>query len=122
MKHCPKCHRQLGDECDWCPECGTIQRMRKASPEELLDRVVDRDSFIEFARALAEERQEAEQDEQRNRVRFQLGGAREWQNGNVASFIYGALDYFSEKPLHTPEKEPSWKMFADFFYHGKIIE
>jgi hypothetical protein len=98
------------------------QRMRKASPEQLLDRVVDRDSFIEFARALADERKEAEQEEQHDPARFQLGGALEWQNGLVSSFLYGALSYFSEKPLHTPEKNPSWKMFADFLYHGKIIE
>jgi hypothetical protein len=92
------------------------------TPEQLLDLVHDRDSFIEFVRALAEERDEAEKLEQKEPKRYILDGASDWKNGDVASFLYGALDYFSEKPFHSPEKTPSWKMFADFLYHGKIIE
>jgi hypothetical protein len=91
-------------------------------PEELLDQVQDRESFIRFVRALAEERDAAEATERSEPKKYVLDGAANWKNGDVASFLYGALDYFSEKPFHSPEKNPSWKMFADFLYHGKIIE
>ena len=44
-----------------------------------------------------------------------------WQTGDISSFLYAALHYFTEKPFHQPEKMPSWKMFAEFLYFGKII-
>jgi hypothetical protein len=91
-------------------------------PEDLLDQVCDRDSFIRFVRALAEERDQAEKIERSQPKTYIIDGACDWKNGDVASFLYGSLDYFSQKPFHTPENEPSWKMFADFLYHGKIIE
>ena len=92
------------------------------NPEKLLDQVHDRDSFIRFVRALAEERDRAEKVEHSEPKKYVLDGASNWKNSDVASFLYGALDYFSEKPFHSPEKSPSWKMFADFLYHGKIVE
>ena len=92
------------------------------TPEDLLPQVKDRDSFIRFVRALAEERDAAEAKERAEPKKHALDCASNWKNGDVASFLYGGLNYFSEKPFHSPEKSPSWKMFADFLYHGKIIE
>ena len=92
------------------------------SPEELLDQVKDCESFIAFVRALAEDREKAEEMERENPKRFQLGGANNWANGDISGFLYASLDYFFEKPFHKPEQTPSWKMLADFLYHGKIIE
>jgi hypothetical protein len=91
-------------------------------PEALLDQVNDRDSFIAFVRALALEREEAEQIERDDPERYPLDGVHNWKNGDIASFLFAALDYFRDKPLHTPESDPSWKMFAEFLYFGKIIE
>jgi ribosomal protein L40E len=122
MKTCTKCGRQNPDDCTWCPECGTAPRLRTASPEELLDRVIDRKSFVEFVTALAEERGEAEQMERDEPVRYQLGGAHNWQNGSISSFLYASLAYFDSKPFHEPESAPSWKMLADILYYGKIYE
>lgn len=96
--------------------------MRTASPEELLDSVVDRDSFITFVQALAEEREEAEQMERDEPVRYQMGGAHDWQNGCISSFLYAALQYFEPKPFHMPDAAPSWRMFAQLLYFGKIYE
>lgn len=96
--------------------------VRMKTPEELLDEVVDRDSFIAFVNALAAERLEAEEMERDEPVRYQLGGAHNWQNGTISSFLYGGLAYFDPKPVHQPEAAPSWKMLADFLYHGKIYE
>ncbi len=92
------------------------------SPEDLLERVVDRDSFIAFARELAAERWEAEQMERDDPVAFSLGGALGWQNGDIAGFLEAALRYFEPSPLWRPEDRPSWRMFAEFLHFGKIYE
>jgi hypothetical protein len=92
------------------------------TPEELLRRVVDRDSFIAFVTALAAEREEAERMEREEPVRYQLGGAHNWQNGTISSFLGAALVYFQPTRLRKPEETPSWRMMADFLYYGKIYE
>lgn len=45
------------------------------SPEERLDSVVDRESFLAFVRALIEEREEAERIERDEPERYRWGGA-----------------------------------------------
>jgi hypothetical protein len=93
------------------------------APEEMLDRVNDRDSFIAFVEVLAEERRRAEQLEKEQPIRYQLGGALGWQSGDISSFLEAALEYFQEGPARShPESKPSWQMFAEFLYCGKIIE
>jgi len=90
--------------------------------DELFDEVKDRDSFIAFVRALAEEREAAEKIERADPQRYMVDGVYNWKNADIASFLYAALGYFAEKPFHRPERDPSWRMVADFLYHGKIIE
>jgi hypothetical protein len=91
-------------------------------PEELLRKVQDRESFIAFVEALAAERDDAQRIERENPQTYMVDGAHNWKNADIASFLYAALDYFDDKPFHKPEREPSWKMFAEFLYCGKIIE
>lgn len=93
-----------------------------ASLEELLERVCDRKSFIAFVRALADERSQAAEIERNNPQVYSVDGAHNWKNGDIDGFLYAALDYFEPKPFHQPETEPSWRMFADFLWCGKIIE
>ena len=90
--------------------------------ELLLQNVRDRETFVAFVRALAAEREEAEKLEKENPQAYMVDGAHNWKNADIASYLYAALDYFEEKPLHRPECEPSWHMFAAFLYCGKIIE
>ena len=92
------------------------------SPEELLDLVADRDSFIEFVKALADERTASAELGRADPQAYLLGGAHKWQNGNIDGFLYAALEYFREKPFHQPETVPSWRMFAEFLWCGKIME
>lgn len=92
------------------------------TPEQLLDQVRDRDSLIAFVEALAAERRTAEQEERAEPTRYRVDGARGWKNADIASYLHGCLDYFDEKPLHTPDIEPNWRMFAEFLWCGKIIE
>jgi hypothetical protein len=91
-------------------------------PEQLLQKVRDRETFVAFVRALAAEREEAEKIEKDNPQAYMVDGAHNWKNADIASYLYAALDYFEEKPLHRPAREPSWHMFAAFLYCGKIIE
>lgn len=55
-------------------------------------------------------------------VRYQLGGANDWQNASISSYLYASLEYFSPGPFHKPETTPSWRMLAEFLYFGKIYE
>src|SRR5215203_3106180 len=93
----------------------------RMKPEELLDKVQDRRSFIDFVEALAAEREEAQAIESENPEMY-FDGALNWKNAQIGAYLYACLDYFEDKPYHKPEKDPSWKMFAEFLYFGKIIE
>jgi hypothetical protein len=89
---------------------------------DLLEDVRDRDTFVAFVHALATERESAQQLERNDPTRYCLGGAHDWQSGDIPSFLYAACEYFTERPLSPPETEPSWRMFADFLWCGKIME
>lgn len=91
-------------------------------PEQLLDKVDDQASFIRFVEALAAERERAAAEEQSYPQRYIVDGAFNWKNGDISSFLYATLEYFESRPFHKPENEPSWRMFADFLYFGKIYE
>lgn len=90
---------------------------RYFTPEELLEKVCDRESFIRFVEVLAAERERAERLERESGMNYGLGGALGWQNGSISDFLGASLIY-----LLRPESEPSWKMFADMLYFGKIYE
>ncbi len=100
--------------------------MEKDSSDEVfecLENVRDKETFILFVKALANEREIAERMEKENPVRYQLGGALDWQNGDIPSFLWAGLECFEERPLRSATSdEPSWKGFAEFLYFGKIYE
>ena len=89
---------------------------------ERLDHVRDRDTFIAFVQALANERESAAEIERAEPDRYCIDGAYGWKNADIASYLYACLDYFEEKPFHKPDVEPNWRMFAEFLWCGKIIE
>jgi hypothetical protein len=92
------------------------------TPEELLYDVSDRESFIAFVQALAAERDAAQHIERQDPVRFMIDGHFGWKSNDISTYLYACLDYFEDRPLSKPESAPSWRMFADFLYFGKIIE
>jgi hypothetical protein len=92
------------------------------TPEQLLNDVHDRDTFLAFVRALAAERENAELVERSEPTRYCIDGADGWKNGDIASYLYACLDYFENELFHKPDAEPNWRMFAEFLYFGKIIE
>jgi hypothetical protein len=90
---------------------------------DYLDNVKDKETFIIFVRALAEEREQAQKLEKESPVRYQLGGALDWQNGDIASYLWAALAYFEPNPNREPVRdEATWQEFAEFLYMGKIYE
>ncbi|MFO0694483.1 MAG: hypothetical protein U0230_13065 [Polyangiales bacterium] len=91
-------------------------------PEELLERVVDRESFVLFLRALAEEGASAEEEERAEPERYRVDGARGWKNGDLSGFLFGCLAHFDPKPLHQPGEEASWRALAEVLYAGKVVE
>lgn len=84
--------------------------------------MTDRKSFVDFVTALAEERREAERMEGEEPTRYQLGGAHNWQNGSISSFLYAALDCFEAHQSSKDVNQPDWRTFAEFLYFGKIYE
>lgn len=109
-------------------EAGEAERLREAASRpvktlhELLTEVRDRETFVRFVEALAEERERAEEIERANPGVYVVDGALDWKNGDIGGFLYAALQYFQPGTFHRPESEPSWRMFADFLYFGKIYE
>ncbi len=90
---------------------------------EYLENVKDKESFIAFVKALAEEREQAEKMERENPLRYQWGGALDWQNSDISAFLWATLECFEERPLKKAmAEEPSWRGFAEFLYFGKIYE
>ena len=90
---------------------------------DYLEQVRDRDTFIAFVEALAAEREEAEKLERERPDYYQLGGALNWQNADISSFLYACLACFDDRPYQKGvSEEPSWRGFAEFLYFGKIYE
>jgi len=92
------------------------------TPEELLEGVHDRNTFMEFVWALVADRESAEQLERADPKRYQLGGAGNWQNGSISTFLGGAASYFEDSEWASGTAQPSWRDLAQFLYLGKIYE
>jgi len=76
---------------------------------------------IAFVEALADERAEASEFERADPQRYRLDGAHNWKNGSIDGFLYAALRYFEPGPYHQPKSKPSWRVFAEILWCGKII-
>ena len=96
--------------------------MSSPTPESLLELVCDRASFVDFVRALADEREKAAEIERSNPSRFQIDGAFNWKNADISSFLYASLYNLDEPRDGEPEPTPSWQLFAEILWTGKIID
>jgi hypothetical protein len=91
-------------------------------PEELLEKVSDRKSFMEFAWALIHDREEAERIEREDPQLWQWGGANNWQNSSISAFLSAAVAHFENPSKMTGDERPTWRDVAEFLYMGKIYE
>jgi hypothetical protein len=92
------------------------------SPDDLLEQVTDKHSFIQFVQALVDERKRAQAIEHANSNVYTVDGALGWKNEDIPAFLSAALECFMAQPLTYQEQAPSWKMFVEFLYFGKIYE
>lgn len=92
---------------------------------EQLDRVADQESFLAFARALAEDRAAAVQAEAEEPAAPYGPNAGGWENTSIESFLESAIawaegsNFGARQGLATASP---WKQFAAFLYCGKIYE
>lgn len=74
-----------------------------------LDKVHDRDSFLDFVRALVIDR---------------AANAAAWESSTIEGYLDAAVSW-AEDSHESPaglSNEPSWRGFATFLYCGKIYE
>jgi hypothetical protein len=89
---------------------------------ELLEQVHDRESFLAFAYAFAEERRRVEGIEAVNPEVYQWGGAEGWNNNCISLFIEGGLSHFEPAPDGSVIENPTWKDLAEFLWCGRFME
>lgn len=91
---------------------------------EHLERVADRDTFLGFVRALAEDRAEEVRKEREKPSGTYGPGANGWESVTIEDYLGAALAWAADSVGRAgglPE-EPSWKAFATFLYCGKVYE
>lgn len=86
------------------------------------DEVNDRKSFIRFVSALIEDRKSAEAKEKEAPEAYRLGGANNWQNTTISSYLECALAGAEEQDDWGDSNTSSWRDLALFLYLGKIYE
>lgn len=92
------------------------------STDDLLEQVTDKQTFIKFVQALADEREKAQEIENNHPNVYIIDGALGWKNADISSFLYAAIECFTAQPVTYSDRDLSWKMFAEFLYFGKIYE
>lgn len=96
--------------------------MKETDPYSLLEQVTDQESFVRFVKSLADERDRAQEIEEAAPNAYIVDGALNWKNASIQDFLYAALEYFVPGQFHVPDQEPTWRMFAECLYFGKIYE
>jgi len=87
---------------------------------DLEKRVYDRESFLAFVQALADDR-EGEVMEEKTTPSSPWGpGAHGWENGSIEQFLDAALRWAHDSGQLPAE--PSWQAFAQFLHLGKLYE
>jgi hypothetical protein len=92
---------------------------------EKLERVIDLESFLDFVRALAADRQDEVAKERVNPSNRYGPGANGWENTTIEDFLSAAASWAEATNMgetQGPPADPTWKNFAAFLYCGKIYE
>jgi hypothetical protein len=86
-----------------------------------LDKVDDRESFVDFVKALAEDRRE----KAANEKAYPYGGQPDgWENSTIEAYLSAAVAWAEDSSGQPAglSREASWRGFATFLYCGKIYE
>lgn len=90
---------------------------------ELLEKVVDRKTFVDFVVALIKDRQEFENLYKLNPEKYKWSAPLGWENGSIDTYLDGALACFEDgKWKEECPDEITWRKMAEFLYGGKIYE
>ena len=92
--------------------------------DDLLEEVVDQDSFLEFARALLADKEDETKKEKLNPSNPYSHGQNGWENSSIEGFLESAVAWaedsnFGEK---FQTQDNPWRKFALFLNGGKIYE
>ena len=85
---------------------------------DLCDRVVDRDTFLEFVNALIRDREAARNLEAAEPERFRWAPAMGWENTSIENCLEAATAWM----VDSDRNDISWKLMADFLLGGKMYE
>ncbi|AXT62044.1 hypothetical protein D1816_17320 [Aquimarina sp. AD10] len=88
--------------------------------DDLLDKVVSKETFFAFVKALKEDKIDEDEKEKKNPSSPYDSGANGWENNSIPHFL-DSLEAFGEDSQYITE-EPSWKNFALLLYAGKFYE
>ncbi|WP_246128473.1 DUF7660 family protein [Pleionea sediminis] len=94
--------------------------MKMEDPFDLLEKVKDKSSFLEFAKALRDERESHE-----GREPDVFGFSGDWANNDIYGFLEAAIAWADPDfgVAQEPELEQNpWKQFAIFLWCGKTYE
>jgi hypothetical protein len=92
--------------------------------DDLLDQVHDRESFLEFVRALAYDRQDSVARERESPSSPYGPDAGGWENTTIEAYLDAAVSWAEDaaKSGRGLPEEPSWQAIARFLHCGKIYE
>jgi len=88
------------------------------NPEDLIDSVNSKESFLEFMRALRLDREDENRKEAKSPSSPYGPGANGWENSTIEAFLE-AMHAWADSGL--PEK-PTWKDLARLLQAGKAYE
>ena len=86
----------------------------------LLEKVNSKETFLQFVKALKEDKIDEGEKEKIKPSNPYGPGANGWENGTIDMFL-DAIQEFGEDSHHITE-EPSWKSFALLLFAGKFYE
>lgn len=88
--------------------------------DDLLEKVDSKESFLQFLKALKEDKMDEDKKEVEQPSPPYGSGANGWENGSIVNFL-DAIEAFGVSSKLIPQ-EPSWKNFALLIYAGKFYE
>ena len=88
------------------------------TPSELLELVSDRRTFDEFVHALALEREWSDELMPPDGPQG-FGGPLDWENTSLPNFLRAMI---AVRGANGEDAQPSWKLFAELLYTGKVYE
>lgn len=88
--------------------------------DELIEKVNSKETFLQFVKALKEDKIEEDEKEKSSPSSPYGPGANGWENGTVSTFLDAVVAFGKDSDLI--KEEPNWKNFALLLYAGKFYE